>query len=672
MIVSIDWLKDFVSFTESLEQLADKLTGAGLETTVSDGGDTFNIDLTPNRPDCMSHLGVAREIALLTDGELTAPKAVLSETSDSASMVVDIKIENEEGCPRYAARVVTGITVGNSPDWMVKRLEQCGIRSISSVVDISNYVLLELGHPLHTFDLALVEENTIKVRSAKKGEKFITLDGEERTLLKDHLLICDGKKPVGLAGIMGGQNTEVSDNTTDVLIECAYFNPVTIRRGAKLLGMSTEASKRFERGADYDDLYASLDRTAQLITEICGGECLTGVVDCYPTRILPTTVSLLPSKASTTIGVEFDEQFISSTFEGLGIEYSKEGDDYNCRMPSFRPDLERPIDLIEELGRMYGFDRIPPKVSYSGDLTSVIDDKEKTADALRDYFNGIGFAEVVTNSLISEGQAGIVTSNTLAVSNPLSSEMSVLRPSLLPGMLAAMSHNLRRGEHNLALFEFGNAFNKEAKKWREFPLFSGVACGLWKRKEWRGSPLHFDILLMKGLIKSLTNRFSLDGSFYPIEQKSELLTDALVYQMNDVPLATFGSVERNILSQYEIDAPVVFFDLNLDMFDSGAEAIPFMQLPQFPGIERDLSLTVPSSVSAGDIEKIIEQMGGEFLHAIGLYDLYEGDQIEAGMKSITFSLTFRSDERTLEDEDIDGYVEQIISETSSVLNAKLR
>jgi phenylalanyl-tRNA synthetase beta chain len=224
----------------------------------------------------------------------------------------------------------------------------------------------------------------------------------------------------------------------------------------------------------------------------------------------------------------------------------------------------------------------------------------------------------------------------------------------------------------LALFEYGNAFKKESKEWREFPLFSGVACGLWKRKEWRGSLLHFDLLLMKGLIKNLTNRFRLDGSFYPIEQKSELLADALVYQVNGSPVATFGSVDRNILSHYEIDNPVVFFDLNLDMFNAGSETTRFVQLPQFPGIERDLSLTVPSRVNAGDIEKIIEQMGGEFLHGIGLYDLYEGDQIEAGMKSITFSLTFRSDERTLEDEDVDGYIDQIISETSSVLNAKLR
>ncbi|MBH31721.1 MAG: phenylalanine--tRNA ligase subunit beta [Candidatus Marinimicrobia bacterium] len=672
MIVSIDWLKDFVSFMETPEQLADKLTGAGLETTVFDGGETFNIDLTPNRPDCMSHLGVAREIALLTNKQITNPKAVLSEGSDAASDAVEIKIENEEGCPRYGARVVKGISVVSSPRWMVKRLEQCGIRSINSVVDISNYVLLELGHPLHIFDLALVEDSTITVRSAQKGEKFITLDGEERTLSKDHLLICDDKKPVGLAGIMGGQNTEVSETTTDLLIECAYFNPVTIRRGSKLLGMSTEASKRFERGVDYDDLHASLDRTAQLIIEICGGECLAGVVDCYPKNITPARVSFSPSKASITIGVEFDDEFISSTFDGLGIEHSKKGDDYNCRIPSFRPDLERPIDLIEELGRIYGFDRIPPKVSYSGDLTSFVDDEEKTADALRDYFSGIGFAEVVTNSLMSADEAGTVTSDSLAVTNPLSRDMSVLRPSLLPGLLAAVRYNQRRGEHNLAMFEFGKAFQKKDKKWREFPLFSGVACGLWKRKEWRGSPLHFDLLLMKGLVENLAGQFSLDGLFAPVDQKSNLLADALVYQVSGTPVVTFGLVERKILSHYEVDSSVVCFDLNLDIFDSGGETIPFVKLPQFPGIHRDLSLTIPAGVTAGDIEKIIEQMGGQFLRTVRLYDLYEGDQIEAGMKSITFSLTFRSDERTLEDEDVDGYVEQIISETSSILGAKLR
>ncbi len=672
MIVSIDWLKDFVSFTESPEEIADSLTGAGLETIVSDGGKTLDIDLTPNRPDCMSHLGVAREIAILTGGKLSSPEMSLAESSSAASESVSINIENSEGCPRYAARVVRDISMKPSPDWMIQRLEQCGVRSINSVVDISNYVLLELGNPLHTFDLGTVADRVINVRSAKKGEKFVTLDGEKRSLSTDHLLICDGERPVGLAGIMGGQNTEVSDETTDVLIECAYFDPVTIRRGSKLLGMSTEASKRFERGADYDDLHAALDRTAQLIREICGGECLSGVLDCYPKKIEPKSVSLSQSRADSIIGVEFDDQFITSTLDGLGINHSKKGDGYLCTIPSFRPDLERPIDLIEELGRHYGFDRIPPKVSYRGDLLGVMDDEERTADSIKNYFCGVGFSEAMTNSLMSEDDAETVSSETVSVANPLSRDMSVLRPTLLPGMLSAVRHNLRRGENDLALFEFGNAFLKKGKGWKEVPLFSGVACGEWRRKGWRSSPLQFDLHLMKGVVESLADRYRLSGAFVADTEKNGPISDGLGYEVDGSAAVTFGTVNNELLSHYEIEIPVIFFDLNLEMFTADGDAISFQKLPQFPGIDRDISLAVAADVTAEDIEKIIRKNGGEFLRGVRLYDIYEGDQLDAGTKSMTFSLTFRSDEQTLEDEDVDSQMEKIISETSSVLNAKLR
>ena len=345
MIVSMDWLKDFVSFKLAPQELADLLTGAGLESTVGENGDTLDIELTPNRPDCMSHFGVAREIALLTDKKLKQTDISLSESDQPIEDAVTITIEEEKGSPRYSARVVKGVKVGASPDWMVQRLEQCGIRSINSVVDISNYVLLELGHPLHTFDLGLVEGETIIVRSAKKNDKMVTLDGENRKLSSDHLLICDSKKPVGLAGIMGGENTEVTQKTTDVLIECAYFDPVTIRKGAKKLDLSSEASRRFERGADYDDVTAVLDRTAQLITQIAGGEICAGVVDCYPKVIKPKNVLLNRKRAESSIGVAFDDKFIRSTLDGLGIGHKKKNDQYECVIPSFRPDLEREIDL---------------------------------------------------------------------------------------------------------------------------------------------------------------------------------------------------------------------------------------------------------------------------------------------------------------------------------------
>ena len=672
MIVSLDWLKDFVSFKLAPQELADLLTGAGLESTVGENGDTLDIELTPNRPDCMSHLGVAREIALLTDAKLKQDDISLSESDQPVEDAVTIIIEDEKGSPRYSARVVKGIKVGASPDWMVQRLEQCGIRSINSVVDISNYVLLELGHPLHTFDLGLVEGETIIVRSAKKNEKIVTLDGENRKLSSDHLLICDSKKPVGLAGIMGGENTEVTQKTTDVLIECAYFDPVTIRKGAKKLDLSSEASRRFERGANYDDVTAVLDRTAQLITQIAGGEICAGMVDCYPKVIKPKKVLLNRKRAESSIGVAFDDKFIRSTLGGLGIGHKKKNDQYECVIPSFRPDLEREIDLCEELARVYGFDKIESKTAYVGDVTTILADEERTVDELRDYFSGMGFNEVMTNSLLSEQDAQTFSElNPLPVANPLSREMSVMRPSLLPGLLGSVNYNLRRGENDLSLFEYGNIFQAEEKKWAESPQFSGVACGDRVSKGWRQDQHKNDFYLLKGVVCNLVQRFGFDGSFTELEN-SYVLSYGMRWETSSGWLADIGSVNNEILGYYDIGLPVVSVNLNLELFNSSIEAVQFSKLPQFPSIDRDLSLSVPSSVTIGELESIIQENGTDLLRVKKLYDLYGGDQIESGMQGVTFSLSFRSDDRTLQDDEVDTIMEKIISETSSQVDAKLR
>ncbi len=672
MIVSMDWLKDFVSFKLAPQELADLLTGAGLESTVGENGDTLDIELTPNRPDCMSHFGVAREIALLTDAKLKQTDISLSESDQLVEDAVTIIIEDEKGSPRYSARVVKGVKVGASPDWMVQRLELCGIRSINSVVDISNYVLLELGHPLHTFDLGLVEGETIIVRSAKKNEKMVTLDGENRKLSSDHLLICDSKKPVGLAGIMGGENTEVTEKTTDVLIECAYFDPVTIRKGAKKLNLSSEASRRFERGADYDDVTVVLDRTAQLITQIAGGEICAGVVDCYPKVIKPKNVLLNRKRAESSIGVAFDDKFIRSTLDGLGIGHKKKNDQYECVIPSFRPDLEREIDLCEELARVYGFDKIESKTTYVGDVTTILPDEERTVDELRDYFSGMGFNEVMTNSLLSEQDAQTLSElKPLPVANPLSREMSVMRPSLLPGLLGAVNYNLRRGENDLSLFEYGNVFQAEEKKWAESPQFSGVACGDRVSKGWRQDQHKNDFYLLKGVVCDLVQRFGFDGSFTELENSS-VFSYGMRWETSSGWLADIGLVNNDILGYYDIGLPVVSVNLNLELFNSTIEAVQFSKLPQFPSIDRDLSLSVPSTVTIGELESIIQENGTDLLLAAKLYDLYGGDQIESGMQGVTFSLSFRSDDRTLQDDEVDTIMEKIISETSSQVNAKLR
>ncbi len=673
MIISIEWLKELVSFEKSPKEIANDLTSIGLESTYNEGQDIIDIELTPNRPDCMSHIGVAKEISILTGNKIKKTKNSFKESSSNISNEIEINIQNIKGCPRYGARVIKGVKVGKSPDWMISRLEQCGIRSLNNIVDISNYVLLELGHPLHIFDLDLLVGRTINIRSAIKNEGIVTIDGEKRELSDTHLLICDKEKPIALAGIMGGKNSEVTENTTNILIESAYFDPVTIRRGAKLLSLSTEASKRFERGVDYDDIHSVLDRAADLIVQISDGECTNGIADSYPEPIKVNSVVLDSNRVDSVLGINLDNKFISKTFDSLGIEHSLKKDTFECKIPSNRPDLERPIDLIEEIGRIYGFDNIQSKNNYIGIIPSKINDEESHIDSLRDYFRGIGFNEAMTNSLISSEHANLISNESVKVSNPLNREMSVLRPSLFPGLLSSARYNMRRGEANLAIFEYGNIFRSGTKKgWSENKNFSGIVCGNRVNKGWKIAKQPFDLFLMKGIIADLAKRYTLETQYTPIDHKDGILSNGLTIKCDGSPIAKIGNIKLDVLNNFEIDIPVIAFDLYLDIFADNAGGIRFQQLPQFPGVQRDLSLTVPNRITINQMETIIIEKGGNLLKSHQLYDLYEGDQIEKGFKSVTFSILFRSNEKTLKDSEVDLIMQSIISETSRTLGAKLR
>ena len=673
MIISIDWLKELVSFKKSPKDIASDLTSIGLESTYNKDRDIIDIELTPNRPDCMSHIGVAKEISILTDNKIKRTKNSFKESSSDISNEIEINIHNKKGCPRYGARIIKGVKVGKSPDWMISRLEQCGIRSLNSIVDISNYVLLEIGHPLHIFDLDLIVGRTINIRSAIKNEGIVTLDGQKRELSNNHLLISDEEKPIAIAGIIGGKNSEVTEKTINILIESAYFDPVTIRRGAKLLNLSTEASKRFERGVDYDAIHSVLDRAVDLIIDISGGECMNGIAESYPEPIKANSVVLQSGKVNAVLGINLDNNFISKTFHSLGIKHSFNKDVFECKIPSNRPDLERPIDLIEEIGRIYGFDNIESKTNYIGTIPLDINDEESHIDSLRDYFREIGFNEAMTNSLISSEHASLISNKSVKVSNPLNREMSILRASLFPGLLSSARYNIRRGETNLAIFEYGNVFCSEKKKgWVENKNFSGIVCGNRLTKGWKNAKQPFDMFLLKGVLTNLAKRYNLETQFTSIDNKDDILLNGLKIECDGSPFAKIGNIKLDVLNNFEIDFPVIAFDLYLDVFIDKVGQIRFQQLPQFPGVERDLSLTVQNGVTINQIETIIIEEGGNLLKSHQIYDLYEGDQIEKGFKSATFSLLFRSDKKTLKDSEVDLIMQSIISETSRTLGAKLR
>ena len=676
MIISIEWLRSLVDFDLNSQDLADLLTAGGIEAEC--GGETIlKLDLTPNRPDCMSHLGVAREVALLTDSELKRHRIDLSESKVKVDDSFSIEIVDEKACPRYAARIVRNLKIGPSPDWMSSRLEVVGIRSINNVVDVANYVLMELGHPLHTFDLNLLEGGKIIVRLAKEGEKIVTLDDEKRTLNNYHLLTCDAKKPVALAGIMGCANSEVTESTTDILIESAYFDPITIRRGSKSLGLTTEASKRFERGTDFEGLITALDRTADLLSECAGGDIDGGILDAYPNKISNEKITLRADKASELIGFEIDDTFIEKTFAGLEISSKKTKDGFTALPPTFRPDLKREIDLIEELARVYGYGSIPSDYLFDGNITQIKEDPLKHVMNLKRFLAGIGFNEISSNSLMNRKRAALfLEGDFLEVQNPLSIEMSALRPSLLPGLLRSIKYNLNRSEPNLALFEHGIVFtaNSKANLGREeAEHLTGVVCGQRSPQGWRSGDQPYDLYYLKGLMSSLADFINVTPTDISEAEQSSYFDSEQIVTGNGSVIAQIGAIRNDQLQAYDIEVLLFGFSINLDFITSAmAETSKYQSVPQFPAIVRDFTFSVANDVQVGEIEKLIRNEGTDLLTKVELVDLYAGKQVSLDNKSVSFRMKFESKDRTLTDAEIDKISESIIQVTGNKLGAKLR
>lgn len=678
MIVSIPWLEELVDIDLSPRELADLLTGATIETVPAVGGKALDVETMPNRPDCMSHLGVAREIALLTGKKLRFPKVILKESDRRTAEFVGVDILDQEACPRYACRLVGNVTVGPSPSWLVERLETTGIRSVNNVVDVSNYVLMELGHPLHVFNLDRIKQKRIVVRMGRSGDSLVTLDGEKRKLGEDNLLICDAERPVALAGVMGGKNTEVSEITRNVLIESAYFDPVTIRKGSKRLGLSTEASKRFERGTDPLGLLFALDRAAGMISRLAGGEILKGIVDEYPARMTRKRIFLSSQKADAVAGVHFGHRFIQKTLKGLDISFTRSGENYRCLAPTFRPDLTRPIDLVEELTRLYGYEKVESDITFDGLLGGDSGDPMDDISRLKRFFAGMGFHETVSNSLINSSQSKhFYSRGGIKVRNPLSVEMSVLRTSLFPGLLNSVAYNLKRDENDLAFFEHGRIFlpdKDSATGCQERDQFCGVVCGQGRPRQWRGGRADTDFFSLKGYIEALARFLQLDKvHFSDLSKRPAFAYGQVLRKDGENSLLEFGEMRPEILKAYDISIPVFGFNLELDVVRSimGEDRV-HAPLSQYPGTSRDLSFVVENSISVGNIEAAVSAWGTNLLKKVVVYDLYEGGSIPRGHKSVTFNLFFQDRERTLRDEEVDGIVSIIVSKVFKEFNARLR
>jgi len=637
----------------------------------------LDIVITPNRADCMSIIGIAREIAALSGNRIKMPKFSLEEGEDRIEDDVVIEIQDRVNCPRYTARVIKDVKIAPSPFWLVKKLESVGLRTINSIVDITNYVLMELGQPLHAFDLSLIYDHKIIVRLAKNGEGFATLDGVERVLDSGSLLICDGKRPVALAGIMGGINSEVSEDTKDVLLESANFNPINIRKTSQKLGLSTDASIRFERGVDPQIVDFASDRAIGLMKRIAGGRIVKGCLDVNYLKKEEKFITLHPDRVNKILGKKIQRRNIVSILEGLEF-LVKKNKNLVVSVPSFRKDVTREIDLVEEIARIYGYDNIE-EVNFStiNIQTKIEDNVEKYIGEFRNIFVGMGFYEIITNSIVGDRQKDWIENEAglIKLKNPISEGMNWMRKTLVENVLKIIEYNKNREQKNVRIFEIGKVFSaKSGVDSAEFESLNiaGAIEGTIEFPNWKIGKTIVDFYCVKGIIETFFNKIFLNNYEFFYYDKNRL-SECCGIKIDNVYSGFFGRVEDNY-----IDIPgknnVYIFEIFLDNIIKkiSQRKLKFIPIPQFPSIERDLVFLLSKDVSAKELINYIKINGGEYLKKVDVFDLYEGEQIPKDKKSIGFSLQFYSLEKTLKESEIDEVIERIINELRILAGAELR
>jgi phenylalanyl-tRNA synthetase beta chain len=648
--------------------------GRDLHTILEAGQDyILEINITPNRPDAMSMIGIARETAALTAKRYRYPKIAVKVKSEKAADHIRIKIRSK-GCPRYSARIIRNVKIAPSPQWLAERLTAAGIRPINNVVDITNFVLMEFGQPLHAFDLSKITGRKIIVRDAKPGEKFVTLDGKERELPARTVMICDAEKTVAIGGIMGGLNSEVSDSTIDVLLESAYFSPASISVSSRQLGLTSEASQRFERGIDPSSTTRAADRAATLMAEIAGGEILKGTVDIYPQKIKAKKITLRPARVNLLLGTNLTSTEINRILGKLEIRIKGQ----TAVIPTFRPDLEREIDLIEEVARIYDFQNIPTSSQAPVVYEQLSNPEDQFLSYLKNQVRELGLTEVITNSMIARRDLQAIGDQiTVIVRNPISDDMNVMRPSLIPGLLKTVLYNLNRNMTDIRIYELGRVFlNSDPADKNAQPYFlSGVIIGAGILPRWDRQSLPVDFYDIKGLVESFLLKISLDNVDLILYDNHVYFDpeQSIAIRRNDEIIGYLGRIRAEVARQIGIENTVFGFEFNVQKLyrhiDPDRRYQPFSK---FPYTEKDLAIVVEKNISSADIRKVISEAGGNLLTFVEVFDVYAGESIEKTKKSLAFRLRFQSLERTLTDSEINILFNKIIRATAEKLNARLR
>ncbi|MFH1683267.1 MAG: phenylalanine--tRNA ligase subunit beta [Candidatus Margulisiibacteriota bacterium] len=660
MKVPIEWLKELVKFKFGPDQLAKMLTMGGLETMV-EPGNILEIDIIPNRSDCWSIRGIAREVAALTKGRVTSNAIRVKEITKKASSVVKVEVKDKELCPRYMARVIENVTIKESPKWLKDRLEKAGIRSINNIVDVTNYLLLELGQPMHAFDAGFVADQTIIVRRAKPNEKITTLDGQEHELKTDMLVIADTEKAVALGGVMGGANSEVNEDTKTIILESAYFDPVSIHKTSKLLKVRSESSIRFEHGVDWKTVEEAVDRGAAMIAELSGGSVLKGKIDKKTKERQPKVVALRPERVNKVLGTDLTKAEMLGILKrlGFGVLGSK------VSIPLFRAeDIYREIDLIEEIARVNGYDKIEATMPNTAFPGKSVDNEDIFRSKVREIMAGCGLLEAQTYSMVGPKdfeKTGLDYTKAIKVANPMNIEEGYMRTMIIPSLLNVIQHNLNRQMENVFIFEIGKTYFPSSEKLpKEKWILSAAATG---------SPFmsaldkgQVDYSFMKGILENLFSALGVtDYSF--VEVNSHLLQPGRGARVEG--LGIIGELHPDISKNYGFEKPVGFFEIILDeLFLRAAKRRKYRSLPKFPAVSRDIAMFVPKGLENQLIVSTIKKIGGRLVERIYLFDKYKD--------SLAYRIVYRNPDKTLTDSEVNAKHEEILKTIESKLGVRIR
>ncbi len=672
-LIAKEYSSGIFVFPNDVEVGTDALGQLSLDDEV------LELSLTPNRSDCLSMLGVAYEVGAILGKDVKYPEAKYAAGSEKASDYIAVEVEANEANPLYTAKVIKDVKVGPSPLWMQTTLMAAGIRPHNNVVDITNYVLLECGQPLHAFDYDKLGSKKIVVRNANAGETIVTLDDAERTLKEHNLVITDGVEPIALAGVMGGANSEVSEETTTVLLESAYFAASSVRKTSKELGLRSEASARYEKGVDPNRVRLAAERAAALMAEYAGGTVLEGTVEVDTLTVEPAVVSTTLEKINTLLGTALTMAEVEAIFAKLKFETSVNGDEITVTAPTRRGDITIPEDLVEEVARLYGYDNIPKTLPAASGTVGKLSEYQAKRRAVRRYLEGAGLYQAITYALTSPAKAqafALEVKDTVKLAMPMSEERSVLRQSIVPQLLEVLKYNVARQNDSVALYETGTVFlhtaDNELPEEREH--VAGALTGLWHSQAWQGEKKALDFFVAKGILEGLFEKLGVSGQIVFAAASVDGMHPGRTasISLNGTYIGYVGQVHPKVQQQYDIKETYVF-ELSLQaLLQADVAPIAYTSIPRFPSISRDIALVVDSETVAGNVQAIITEAGGKLLKEVSVFDVYEGEHMEAGKKSLAFSLKYFDPEKTLTDEEVTKAHTKVLDAVKEKAGAQLR